>query len=83
MTEDQIKIFLHEKSINDTSKFLDDIERHDAWTYTTRPQDLEEIIEFWNKNKKVGTRLELMEHSIKRRLKERDQDRADYRTYNC
>ena len=77
LSEEQIKIFLCGKGINDTSKFLDDIERHDAWTYTTRPQDLEEIIEFWNKNKKVGTRLALMEYSVKRRLNERDQDRAD------
>ncbi len=77
LSEEQIKIFLHEKGINDISKFLDDLERHDAWTYTTRPQDLEEIIEFWNENKKVGTRLELMEHSVKRRLNERDQDRDD------
>ncbi len=77
LSEGQIKIFLRRKGINDTSKFLEDIERHDAWAYTTRPQDLEEIIEFWNENKKFGTRLELMEHSVKRRLNERDQDRAD------
>lgn len=76
LSEEQIKTFLREKGINNTSIFLDDIERYDAWTYTTRPQDLEEIIEFWNENKRVGTRLELMEHSVKRRLNERDQDRA-------
>jgi len=77
LSEEQIRIFLRVKGIKDTSKFLDDIERHDAWAYTTRPQDLEEIIEFWNENKNVGTRLALMEHSVKRRLNERDQDRAD------
>ncbi len=77
LSSDQVKTFLDGKGVKDTSIFLDDIERHDAWSFTTRPQDLEEIIGFWNKTKRVGTRLELMEHSIERRLNERDQDRAD------
>lgn len=37
----QIKTFLKGKGIGDTTKILDDIEIHDAWNYTTRPQDLE------------------------------------------
>ncbi len=77
LSPEQIKTFLLGRGISDPSKFLEDIERHNAWTYTTRPQDLEEIIGFWEDNKKVGTRLELMENSIKRKLNERDQDRAD------
>ncbi|QPJ61521.1 MAG: hypothetical protein G3M70_06305 [Candidatus Nitronauta litoralis] len=77
LSKSQIEAFIQGKGINDTSKFMDDIERHDAWAYTTRPQDLEELIEFWTDNKRIGTRLELMQNSIERRLSERDQDRAD------
>ena len=77
LSPDQVGIFLREKGINNTSEFLDEIRRHDAWAYTTRPQDLEEIIEFWDKNKRLGTHLELMQHNVERRLNERDQDRAD------
>ena len=77
LSSEQIKIFVSKKGINNSKLFLDEIERNDAWAYTSRPQDLEEIVEFWNEHNKVGTHLELMEHSVCRRLLERDQDRAD------
>ena len=42
-----------------------------------RPDDLSELVEYWNKNKRIGNRLELMQSSIARRLVERDQKRAE------
>ena len=42
-------------------------------SFTTRPQDLEELVEFWNKEHRIGTRLELMLNSVQRRLRERDE----------
>jgi hypothetical protein len=75
----QIRIFATANGISDTEAFLDAIERADAWSFTTRPQDLEELIEFWNDKSRIGSRLELMRNSIDRRLTERDQNRADTR----
>jgi len=77
LSDKQIKAFLAGKEADDPKRFLDDIERHDARAYISRPQDLEELIEFWTAKKKIGSRLELIEYSIKRRLNERDQDRDD------
>ncbi|MCS3797191.1 hypothetical protein [Niastella sp. OAS944] len=77
LSRDQICRFARAKNIIDDIKFLEEIERQDAWAFTTRPQDLEEIIEFWTDQKRIGTRLELMKHSVARRIKERDEDRAE------
>lgn len=77
LTMTQVKVFAWARGITDTKAFLDEIERADAEFFTTRPQDLEELIEFWNKECRIGTRLELMQNSVQRRLEERDQNHRE------
>lgn len=77
LSRDQVKSFAAARRIKDTSEFLDAIERVDAWSFTSRPQDLEDLIEFWIDKGKIGSRLDIMRNSIDRRLLERDQNRAD------
>ena len=79
LTSDQIAVFAKARGIKDSKAFLDAVERADAWSFTSRPQDLEELTEFWIDKGRIGTRLEIMRNSIDRRLAERDQDRADAR----
>jgi hypothetical protein len=79
LTSDQIALFANARGIKDSKAFLDAVERADAWSFTSRPQDLEELTEFWIDKGRIGTRLELMRNSIDRRLSERDQSRADAR----
>jgi hypothetical protein len=79
LTSDQIAKFVIARGIEDSKAFLDAVERADAWSFTSRPQDLEELTEFWIDEGRIGTRLELMRNSIDRRLSERDQGRADAR----
>jgi len=74
----QIAVFVDARGIESKS-FLEAIERADAWSFTSRPQDLQELAEFWIDKGRIGTRLELMRNSIDRRLTERDQGRADAR----
>ena len=77
LTEKQIAIFAEAQGVNNSKAFLDAVERADAWSFTSRPQDLEELIDFWLDKGHIGTGLEIMRNSIKRRLAERDQDRAE------
>ncbi len=77
LSREQIDVFIHAKGVVDIAKFIGDIERHDAWKYTTRPQDLEGLVEYWKRNKKIGTHLELMQYNVDRRLIEADQNRAE------
>lgn len=77
LSAEQVKHFSEERGIGDTQAFLDAIERADAWSFTARPQDLDELTGFWLDNGVIGSRLELMRNSVKRRLKEPDQTRAE------
>jgi hypothetical protein len=79
LTSDQIAVFAKARGIEDSKAFLDAVERADAWSFTSRPQDLEELTEFWIDKGRIGTRLEIMRNSIDRRLAERDQGRAEAR----
>lgn len=77
LSQDQIELFARAKGVTDTAAFLRAVERAEAWSFTSRPQDLEELTEFWIDQGRIGGRLELMRNSINHRLSERDQDRAD------
>ncbi|WAB89922.1 MULTISPECIES: NACHT domain-containing NTPase [Pseudomonas] len=76
---DQIDTFLRGRQVKDPKAFRAAVERKDAWSLTTRPQDLAELVEFWNDHQRIGSRFELMQSSISRRLEERDQDRSESR----
>lgn len=75
----QIDTFLRGKGVKDSRGFCDAVERKDAWSLTTRPQDLAELVEFWKDHQRIGSRLELIQSSIARRLEERDQNRSEVR----
>ena len=65
--------------MQDPKTFCNAVDRKDAWSLTSRPQDLAELVEFWNEHQRIGSRLELIQNSIARRLEERDQDRSEAR----
>lgn len=75
----QIEVFAKAKSARDTKALLEAVERAEAWSFTARPQDLEELVTFWNDRGRIGSRLELMTNSIQRRLEERNQEHAEAR----
>jgi cytidylate kinase len=79
LTSEQIVVFADARGIENSKAFLAAVERAYAWSFTSRPQDLEELTEFWIDKGRIGSRLELMQNSIERRLTERDQGRADAR----
>ncbi len=73
----QVDRFASAKGVTDIRAFKKALERAEAWSFTSRPLDLAETVEFWITHKKIGSRLDLMRASIDKRLEERDQDRAD------
>ncbi|MBI1194890.1 MAG: hypothetical protein GC138_03455 [Gammaproteobacteria bacterium] len=73
----QVERFIDARGVEDTKTFMDAVERADAWTFTARPQDLNDLLVFWHDEGRIGSRLEIMHNSIDRRLIERDQDRAE------
>jgi len=75
----QINEFLLGKGVVDVASFLDGVERKDVLSLMSRPQDLSELADYWKAHGHIGSRLELLQDSIQRRLTERDQDRAEAR----
>jgi hypothetical protein len=68
LSPDQVEVFAKSRGVANTDAFRDAIERADAWSFTGRPQDLQEVIEFWLEEGRIGTRIEIMRKSIERRL---------------
>jgi hypothetical protein len=66
----QVEIFAKAKGVRDTKALLSAAERADAWSFTSRPEDLKDLVAFWNEHGCIGTRLDLMENGIRRRLEE-------------
>lgn len=77
LTTEQVRLFAQANQVPDIAELLEELERADAWSYTSRPLDLEELLEFWSVNRRLGSRLELMRASIDRRLREPHQDRDE------
>ncbi len=78
LTEKQIDLFLEARETPKKEAFLDAVERTNAWAFTSRPQDLIELTEFWVDKGHIGTtRSEIIQNSILRRLAERKQNHAD------
>lgn len=77
LTENQIIVFAEARGVEDGRTFLDAVEWADARSFTSRPQDLNELLDFWLEKGHIGSGLEIMRNTIKRRLVERDQKRAE------
>ena len=46
LSRSQVEIYARARGVTDARAFLDAIERADAWTFTARPQDLQETMSF-------------------------------------
>lgn len=73
----QARMFATKTGVQNVDELLEEIERADGWSFTTRPLDLQELLEFWQSKGRIGSRLELLTASIDRRLREQDQSRDE------
>lgn len=77
LSKEQVKAFAAGRGVNDTKSFTEAIEKADAWSFAELPQDLEDLVASWLKRGAIGTRRTIMQDGVERRLRERDQERAD------
>lgn len=73
----QITKYVRSRGVEQVPDFLDAIVRADAQPFTTRPQDLDDLIGFWKAQKRIGSRTEVIRYSIENRLKERRNKRQN------
>ena len=72
LNEQQIHRFSVEKGVQKPNDFIKAIERADAMIFAERPQDLLELIQFWNSNGRLGGHAEILYFNIQIKLAEHD-----------
>ena len=77
LNDEQIQRFTAARGVSEISAFMAEVERADAKGFAGRPQDLDELVDFWREERRIGSRWEILTSSTTRRLSERDQRRAD------
>lgn len=75
LNDHQIELFAKEKGIKNLKIFMEAIERENATMFAERPQDLLDLIEYWNSKICFGPHAEMVEFNIQKKLKENDSDR--------
>jgi hypothetical protein len=75
LDKEQIRTFAIERGVEDVDAFLQAIERAEAEVFSRRPLDLDDLINYWNKNGNLANLKNLIEFSIDTKLKEIDPDR--------
>lgn len=76
LSETQVGKFAHHFDRHSASDLLDEIDRRDAWIFAQRPQDLLDIIGFWQANGRIGRRQEHLAENVDQKLRE-PKDRGD------
>lgn len=68
LDEERIRGFCEKRSVNDIDELLREIDRANLWSLAERPLDLDSILSKWAEDKKLGSRLELLNHNINKQL---------------
>jgi len=76
LNKQQIKKFSEKQGISNIDDFFNEIKKSEAEIFATRPQDLIDLIIFWKEKNYLGSRTELIENNIDRKLKEYKKKRA-------
>ena len=75
LDEDDVRLFATHRSAPEISDLMRELERSNLMALAGRPFDLDEILDKWRADLTLGSRSELLRHSVARRLRETDPDR--------
>ena len=79
LTADQMRQFAAGQGVQDVAAFMAAITRADADIFAERPQDLLELIAYWNEHGRIGTHAEMIAFNIDKKLVEPNPDRDEAR----
>ena len=82
LEEDDIRKFADHRSAPDIDRLIRVLDQTNLMALAGRPFDLEVILDKWKADLELGSRTELLRHSVERRLDEQDLDRADRQSLN-
>jgi len=72
----RVRIFADAKGAKNLDDFVAQIEANNLWRFARRPLDLEWMVQFWSTHHRLGSLSEMLETSLKERLREPDLGRA-------
>ena len=76
MSVHQIRQFAAHSGVHDLEAFLSELERRNASTWARRPLDLEDLVQLWLEEGRLGTRAEQHEANVRTKLRD-NPERAD------
>ena len=77
LSASQCQLLAEASKVNDVDSFMDDLVRNGLNNLAERPGDLLELISYWRKHGRFGSLSQMVEHSIREKLKETDIYRPD------
>ena len=80
LSSEQYRSLATEAGVTDIDRFVDAIAKQGLEAFTERPGDLLDLADYWISHGKFGSFVEMLEHSIARKLTERDPHRPDNET---
>jgi hypothetical protein len=80
LSTEQFRSLAKEFGITDLDRFVAAISRRGLEDFAERPGDLLDLAEYWKTHKQFRSLAEMVEHSITRKLRERNTNRADNAT---
>lgn len=79
---DDVRDFAKARNVPEIAALLVAIARADLWSMAERPFDLGDIFERWVPGEPLGSRLDILQHGIRKRLREIDETRSDRQPLN-
>lgn len=76
LSRDQIKKYSIEKGTKNPDEFMEAIDRSNVQKFASRPRDLDGIVSNWIAYKSIGSKRDVIEANIKRRIEEVDLSRG-------
>jgi hypothetical protein len=73
---DRVRVFAAANGAPNLDAFLAQIAAANLWRFARRPLDLDWLVEFWRSSGRLGSLAEMLENSLKARLRETNLDRA-------
>jgi hypothetical protein len=72
----RVRIFAKAKGASNLNALMAEIDASNLWRFARRPIDLDWLVQFWNRNGRLGSLTEMLATSLRERLQESDPRRA-------
>ncbi|HEX3664504.1 MAG TPA: hypothetical protein VHU23_04640 [Rhizomicrobium sp.] len=77
LNQDRVRIYATAREIESVDDFIAAIDSSNLWMFARRPADLDSLIAYWKTHQRFGSLAEMIDLSIRERLKEPERSGAD------